>query len=53
MHSVKMGVAVEAGVDAGLQQGLPFPAQRAGKQQPLVIEVLIDGHAGDGAEDPA
>ena len=33
-----MSVAVEAGVDAGFQQGLPFPAQRAGKQQPLIDE---------------
>ena len=53
VHSVKMGIAVEARVDAGLQQGLAVLVQGTGQEKPFIIQILIDGHSGDGAEDPA
>ena len=48
-----MGVAVETRVDAGLQQGLTVLMKGAGEKKPFIIEILIDGHAGDGTENPA
>ncbi len=52
MHPVKMGIAVEARIDTGFQQGLTVLMQGAGEEEPFIIEVLIDGHAGDGTENP-
>ena len=53
VHAVKVGIAVEAGVGAGFQQRLPLAVQFACKQQPLIIDVMVDSVACDFFENTA